>query len=126
MKSIEPLFCLEGKSSERSTVPISRNLQVWFSDFQFFPKLKTQLLKEEFDMKPADMKFDEFRAKFPDVCICKGIGWTLVHVLLSFMLYWRLNGHSVDDLWICQRKQVQALQVYHSLFLMLFCLYTCI
>jgi hypothetical protein len=45
MKSIEPPFCLEGKSSERSTVPNSRNLQVSLSDFQFFPKLKTQLLK---------------------------------------------------------------------------------
>jgi hypothetical protein len=82
MKSIEPPFCLEGKSSERSTVPNSRNLQVSLSDFQFFPKLKTQLLKEEFDIKPADMKFDEFSAKYPGVC--EGIGSTLVHVLLSF------------------------------------------
>jgi len=51
-------------------------------------------------MKAADMKFDEFSAKFPDVCICEGIGWTLVHVLLSFTLLleieWTLSGWFVD------------------------------
>jgi hypothetical protein len=94
MKSIELPFCLEGWSSERSTAPNSRNLQLSLSDFQFFPKLKTQLLKEELDMKPADMKLDEFSAKFQGVC--EGIGSTLVQVLLSFTLLleieWTLSG----------------------------------
>jgi hypothetical protein len=94
MKSIEPSFCLEGKSSERLNVPNSKNLQVSSSDIQFFPKLNTQLLMEEFDMKRADMKLDEFSAKFPG--IYEGIGSTLVHVLLSFTLLleieWTLSG----------------------------------
>ena len=99
MKSIEPPFCLEGKSSERLNVPNSKNLQVSSSDIQFFPKLNTQLLMEEFDMKPADMKLDEFSAKFQ--VFTKGLVQHLYMCYFHLRCCWRLNGHSVDDLWIC-------------------------
>jgi hypothetical protein len=44
----------------------------------------------------------------------KGLVQHLYMCYFHLRCCWRLNRHSVDDLWICQRKHVR--QVYHSLF----------
>jgi len=65
-------------------------------------------------MKAADMKFDEFSANSQMFAFAKGLVEHLYMCYFHLRCYWRLNGHSdsVDDLWICQRKQVrQALQM---------------